>query len=451
MKVESDMKKYLLILLPLFLIAGSGFSQNNIGTTYGNHNDLNASKYQPSELDLGRKHVQLGFNYYLWMGNTTFDYKTTNDIYKTGKVNNNDINRLISKLHKRNTFGVGQDYQVLGLAFQLRTKSESRIDFGLSIVDKFGMSFKYTDNFMKLILKGNKQFAGQSVDLGPWTINAHYRREYVAGTAFNIFGNDKHGIRVGFRAKYLQGIGVLYMPKGNATMTTEKDGKYVQLDFDYELHTSGLKDFSFFNFNGKGYGFDAGVTWFINKNIEVVASVLDVGTINYTKNSTTYRKAGSAKYEGLVINQLFGGGTVNGDSLASIFEPEVIENSSFLVPLDAKICLEAEIKTKRTDDKDREYTNNAIFITYIQGLNNMPGATTRPFLSVGYNHDFHKFFDAGMMASMGGYNRYTFGAFFSMNIAHVVKLGFSSDNLMALIIPKYGTGIDFSTNFSLSF
>jgi hypothetical protein len=434
------------------LIGHQAFSQNNIGTTYGNHNDLNASKYQPSELDLGHKHGQIGFNYYLWMGNSAFDYKTVNDIYETGKISNADVDNLLGKLQKKNIFGVGQDYQVLGLALQFKTKSENKIDIGLTVVDKFGLNFLYTDNFLKLTLKGNKQFAGQTVELGPLALNANYRREYVAGTAFNIKGSGKDvGIRVGFRGKYIQGIGSLYMPKGNATMTTDADGKYIDLEFDYKVHTSGLKDFSLFKYNGTGIGFDAGVTFFLSKYLEVVASILDVGAIKYTKNTNTYQKSAKVRYDGMAIDRLFGDNAFNGDSMASIFTPDKTQGDSYSMPLDTKICLEGEIKTSRKDKKDREYVSNAIFFTYIQGLNNMPGATTRPFLSLGYNHDFHKFFDAGVCATMGGYNKYTFGTFFSLNIAHVVKLGFSSDNLMAFIIPGYGTGIDFSTNFSVSF
>ncbi|MBX9851184.1 MAG: hypothetical protein K2X86_05430 [Cytophagaceae bacterium] len=117
--------KYIFFTLAIFF-QYQLFAQNNIGTTYCNHNDLNASKYQPSELDLGKKYVQLGFNYYLWMGNSAFDYKTTNDIYKTGKVTNDDINNLVGKLKKNNIFGVGQGYQVLGLALQLKTQKRKQ-------------------------------------------------------------------------------------------------------------------------------------------------------------------------------------------------------------------------------------------------------------------------------------------------------------------------------------
>lgn len=440
------------ILFFFLFISNTVLAQNNVATTYGNHNDLNSSKYQPSELNLGNKHGQIGFNYYLWMGNTSFDYKTVNDIYQTGKINNQDIDQMIGKLKKVNVFGVGQDYQVLGLALQFKSKSDHKINFGISVVDKFGVNFRYSDNFMKLALKGNKQFAGQKVSLGPLALNAQYRREYAALTAFDIAGSDDgFGVRIGARLKYLQGIASLYMPSGNADMTTHAEGRYIDMDFDYKVDMAGFKNFSLLNFNGSGAGLDAGVTLFLSKNIELMASILDLGAIRYTQGTRSYHKAGNARYEGLVVDRLFGNNTFNGDSLATVFNPETSEGVSYTMPLDTKICIEAEIKTTKTDSRDREYVSNAFFFTYIQGLNNMPGATTRPFFSIGYNHDFHKLLDAGVMASAGGYNKYTFGAFFALKFGEVVKLGFSSDNLMAFVVPEYGTGIDFSTNFSITF
>ncbi|MFL5728409.1 MAG: DUF5723 family protein [Cytophagaceae bacterium] len=442
------MKRFLSFLL--ILLSCSVFAQNNIGTTYCNHNDLNSSRYQPSELDLGSKHVQIGFNYNLWMGNSAFDYKTANSIYNSGTITDSNINTMIGKLDKKNIFGVGQDFQVIGLAFQYKTKSEKKYDISVSIVDKFAANLIYSDNFMKLALKGNKQFAGQTVDLGPLMANAQYRREYVVGTAFPLFGNQEFGMRVGVRGKFMQGMGALYMPKGDATMTTDAQGRYIDLNFDYNVNTSGLKGFSPFKYNGKGYGVDLGATMYLSKYLEVVASVLNIGSIYYNKNTTNYQKTGSVHYDGMAVEGFFGGGS-SGDSLQKVFTPNTTTGGTFRMPLDTKISLEVEFKTSRKDKKDREYVDNALFLTYIQGLNNMPGATTRPFVSVGYNHDFHKFFDAGACLSMGGYNKFTGGAFFSLNIAHVVKFGLSSDNLAAFIVPKYGTGIDLSTNFSVSF
>lgn len=444
--------KRLLTFCVFFLCLFRLHAQNNIGTTYCNHNDLNASKYQPSELDLGDKHVQIGFNYYLWMGNTTFDYKTVNDIYRGGNITNEDISHLTGKLKKTNTLGIGQDYQVLGIGFQVKSKGGKKYDVSLSLVDKFAMSFIYTDNFMKLALKGNKQFAGERTSLGPMSLNANYSREYVVGTAFPLIGDEKSaGIRLGLRGKFIQGLGAMYMPKGEAYLTTDAEGRYLELEYDYEIHMSGLKEFSLFKYNGAGYGLDAGLTFFLGKNLELVASILDVGNIHYTQNTSSYEGKGKMRYEGMIIGNLFGDQRYDGDSLAEALNPVVIHGRPFRMPLGTKIALEAEIKTPKIGRDDREYVSNAIFLTYIQGLNNMPGATTRPFMAIGYNHDFHRVFDGGFSASMGGFNKLAFGTFFSLKFGTGVKWGFSSDNLTAFILPGYGTGIDFSTNFSVSF
>ena len=61
--------------------------------------------------------------------------------------------------------------------------------------------------------------------------------------------------------------------------------------------------------NGPGLGVDAGVTFFLSKYLEVVASVLDLGAITYKKNTSTYQKAGSARYDGFAIDRLFGDNT----------------------------------------------------------------------------------------------------------------------------------------------
>jgi hypothetical protein len=443
------------IYIPTSLIILSlcqAIAQNNISTTYCNHNDLNASRYQPSELDLGSKRMQIGFNYNLWIGNSTFQYKTAHDIYKTGIVTDEDISKLIGKLHKKNIFGIGQDYQLLGLAFQVKSKQKKKYDFSISVIDKFAANFLYSDNFMKLALKGNKQFAGQTIDLGPLTMNAQYRREYVIGAAFPVFGSEQDfGLRLGIRGKFMQGMGALYMPTGNATMTTDAQGKYIDVNFDYEVNTSGLKNFSPFKYNGKGYGLDLGATFFLSKHIEVVASVLNIGSIYYNKSTASYQKSGNVHYDGMAVEGFFGKGGFNRDSLQNIFVPNTTTGGTFRMPLDTKISIEGEFKISEKDNKDREYVSNTLFFTYVQGLNNMPGATTRPFFSLGYNHDFSEFFDAGLCMAAGGYNKFALGSFFSFNIAHAVKLGFSSDNITALVIPKYGTGIDLAFNFSVSF
>ena len=447
------MKKISLLAIAL-LVTVCSYAQNNMATTYCAHNDLNASRFEPSELDLGEKRFQIGFNYYLWAGNTSITYA---DIQQITNPDNGVIqfNDLYDKIKENNLFGVGQDVQLFGLAYQLRS-GDKKYDFSLSVVDRFGTSMNFPETTLKLIMKGNAQFAGETVNVGGFGVNTQYMREVAAGFAIPLFGNNGReegfGVRIGGRLKYLLGVGAIRTVKSDAYMTTAADGTSIEIDFDYELQTAGLtpSEFSFFKKNGSGIGVDLGAAFFFGENIEVNASIMDIGAVRYTKDINSYKKSGNYVYEGAIVSELFGDVAFE-DSVDYIFQPDQSTEREMVMPLGTKLLIQGEFKTPRLGNKDKEYVSNAIFFTYVQGIGNLPGATTRPYFSVAYNHDFHKILDAGLMASYGGYNQVGVGAFFSLNIANTVKFGFGTDNLLPIFAPNMGTGIDGSFNMSIAF
>jgi hypothetical protein len=426
-------------------------AQYNLTTIYSNHNDLNASRYEPSELILEKK-FQIGGNYYFWLGNTFLDYSTVSQFFNASTLTQDAITRVIQKAKNKNILGIGQDWQVIGFAFQLANK----LDFSFCINEKFGMSFQIPKNLLKLALEGNKQFAGEQVSLGPTRLNANYWREFVLGSAFNLFGDpadEELAIRGGIRAKYITGLGAIFMPKGEVDMFTEAQGRYIDMNIDYEVNTAGISkgQFGFFKSHGSGFGIDLGLTAFVSDRLEFNLSLIDVGTITYNKNVTNYKKSETLRYDGVLIEDLFGSRSINTDSIRTFFQVKPgTTGEKFNMPLGSKLILQAEYKTNNDKDGDK-YVDNAIYLTYVQGLNNMPGATTRPYFSVAYNHDFSKIFDLGISLGLGGYNIATAGMYFSLNLGNSVKFGLGSDNLLPLVAKKAGTGIDVSANMTLSF
>lgn len=439
-------KTYFIVLI---FVTSYVQAQYNLSTTYCEHNDLNASRYEPSELYLGKKHVQVGSNFYFWIANNAIDYGTIKKFRQGGSLADQEIDNFINNLQDKNQIGAGQDFQVGGVAVQL-----GKMDFSLSVVDKFAMEMNYSKNLMKLAWKGNKQFAGQRTQLGPLSFNAQYTREYAVGTAFNVAGDLEKGLRIGARAKYIQGLASIYMPKSDLYLTTASDGRSIEAEFDYKLQSTGIKNFNGMNFNGMGYGIDAGISAHLSKHFEVNASLLDFGAVTYNKDVKTYEKQGKYLYEGAVISNFFGDPRYNADSITSVFKPTETSGGSYTINLGTKILVQGELKWGGNMDEeleDEEYQGHSLFLTYIQGLNNMPGATTKPYLSVAYNYDLRRMFDFGVSASMGGYNQYAVGAFFAFNFLHIIKFGVGSDNLMPLVKPELGTGADVSVNLSLAF
>ncbi len=442
------------LLIILLVLSGLAFGQYNLSTTYCGHNDLNSARYEPSELDLGEKRFQFGMNVYGWLGNSAMTYNLVSELYQ-GKINS--IRNMVDAHKSQNILGIGFDVQLAGIAFQFKNKKDKRIDISLTAVDKAGFTVVYSDDVARLIAYGNGQFRGKTVDLGSTRANGLYYREYALGTAFPLFGNQGKdegiGMRLGFRLKYLQGIASAKMTMRRATIFVPQDGSYIETNLDYKMETSAVSDyenFSPFASNGMGFGVDLGATLHIGNKIEINGSIMDIGSITFTEKVRTFSKNGVYRYEGQTVGYFFGDFKLTADSLY-FFTPDQNSGGSYTQNLGSRLLLQAEFKTPKIGKKDREYTSNAVFVTYVQGFYNVPGATSRPFLSVAYNHDFHKAFDLGIMAGYGGYNQLVGGAFMSINLFNTVKWGFGSDNIIPLMLKTRGTGIDFQTNLSISF
>ena len=372
----------LLYTLTLFLFTASAvFGQYNLSTTYYAHNDLNAARYEPSELDLGDRTFQFGLNTYVWAGNTSLNFGQFEDVFNGGSFTTSDVDAIVASFDEENKFGTGFDIQYGGVAFQLRSKQDKRFDFSFTVVDKSGASLTLTNDLLNLIYKGNKQFAGKTVDFGDNDISANWWREYAFGAAFPLFGSNGReegvGVRLGFRAKFIQGLAAIHTERNRFTMTTAADGSSITMDYDYILHTAGLDDlnnFDPFQSNGSGFGFDIGAAVFLGPKVELNASLIDIGSVSYDTQTKTYKKSDTFVYEGAVISQLFGDVQLENEE-DYIFAPDEVAGGSFDMALGTKLLLQAEFKTPKSeeregDKRDLEYVSNAFYVTYIQGLAN---------------------------------------------------------------------------------
>ncbi len=441
-----------------FMVSLPVLGQYNIGTTYCEHNDLNASRYQPSEMDFGDRKFQIGFNYDFFVGNRFINYDELRNYYRENEIDQEGNSVLVFENQGDNVIGFGQNFQFFGLGYQHRTKEGKKYDFAFQIVDKAAGNFDVSENFTTLIFQGNNNstFRGKWVDLGKTQLQLNYYREFAVNMAIPILFRDQdHALRLGLRPKYIQGIGAMRAEKSEVNMFTSQNGDEIGVKFDYRYQTSGILNFSPLNSNGRGYGIDLGATWFINKNFEVVASFLDIGSIKYTDNITNFQKAGDTTFTGIDAESIFenqGSGFQDFvNDLQAQLEPVETTGGDFVMGLPTRFSIEVQYRTPEKKRSDRRYVSNSVFLTYIQGVNNNPGNTTRPFVSLGYMHDFHSWFDIGGLVSYGGFNNLAVGAFFAVNILESFKFGIASDNLTAWVLPKEGTGLDISTNLSFSF
>jgi hypothetical protein len=167
-----------------------------------------------------------------------------------------------------------------------------------------------------LALDGNEDYLGKVFNLGDLNVKA----EMLSVLHFGYHKNIKENLIVGARAK-------IYSSIFNATSTNNKGYVYTipgtttayeQVIYsNSQLNTSGISDYIDENSDvdvasdlqkktllggNLGLGFDLGFTYYPKKDIQITASILDLGFITHSKEVETFTYKGFYKYEGVNPN-----------------------------------------------------------------------------------------------------------------------------------------------------
>jgi hypothetical protein len=439
--------------IALLWVGNYAVAQHNLPLALGAQHDALGHRYAPSQLDLGPRTVQLGMGYNLWVGNRALDYGYLRRIYRSSQISQEQVNQLLGNLDEENKLGVGQDTDLLQAAFQVRLTNDQALSFSLGVSNRFALNFVYPRSLMELGWRGNRPFAGQAVPLGPTRLLVNYQMEYSLGTAVPLWGSpDAFGMRLGLRGRYIQGLASIYAPEANGTFYTAPDGRHIDLQFDYAVHTSGLADFDLLASNGRGWGLDAGLTTWLTENFEFTASVLDVGRVRYTQNLRAFAQAQDVRYEGLVVGTLFGDDRLLEDSLAYIFRPDsALTDKAFGQPLGARLAFQAAWKRPAQSRRGTHYNADAVFLHIVQGLSDAGFSSRRPYVGLAYYHNFGNVVLMGLNAGWGGWTGWAVGPFLSFNATDRFRFTLGAGNLNALVVPDRATGLDISFGMSVGF
>jgi hypothetical protein len=188
-------------------------------------------------------------------------------------------------------------------------------------------------------------------------VNAMGWMEYGLHYATVLYGDGQDELKAGATLKYEQGMFAVYVKNTNLTYSiqdttgilfTNSSVDYGRTDFDDFRHRS------FHNFDhGHGFGADLGFTFVHRKNpgaddylYRVGLSLLDVGRINFDRNSASYHLAAAsadfsnwhaAKFAGNTqLDQTLSAVFYNGDSARSM------TGNSFRMALPTALSLQAD-------------------------------------------------------------------------------------------------------------
>jgi len=273
---------------------------------YHNHDQFNSSDVNPAFLS-----AQHNFTFAVFpISGMTVGYNNQAVIkdmvfqFIAGKQTQNDFTKVFNSMMKHDQFFQRMDMPLL--YFAVNTDKGS-FDFRIKEIEQIASDFKgnfseflYTPSFQTILLNQRQLFPAK----------AFYYREYSLGYGKEVIKNK---LILGVRAK-------LYFGKSN--LISEVEGGIEKINDQAFIKTYGqahitvpfnlfqedslltsatmAEDFTvanyLFNIKNMGAGIDIGLKYIVSPQIELSASVIDFGRINWNKNVNTLAFKGKHKF-----------------------------------------------------------------------------------------------------------------------------------------------------------
>lgn len=307
------MRKALLILI---LIVQFSFAQNK-QILYNFTSIPQSSLVNPG--------ADVSYKYYFGMPllsgvsvNTGSSSFSAYDLFASNGVDFNDkVRNIINKSSANDKTQVNEQLEIFSGGFRVGGReSQSYISFGA--YQEFDFLMYFPKDLAILAVDGNQNYIGKSFNLGDLNVRAEVLSVFHVG--FHKKLNKK--LVLGGRAKiYSSGANATSTRNSGYIYTAEGTGinMYTQIvESNLELRTSGIAKFTKDEYDGSiprdiahntffngslGLGFDAGITYNIKDNLQLTASILDVGFIRQSKDVETRTYKGSYIYNG--VNPIF--------------------------------------------------------------------------------------------------------------------------------------------------
>lgn len=424
---------YIAILLATHLTA---YGQENIQIQAAYPESVAGAKFLPSTQTLPDHKFESSFLYNLWVANSMLTYGSIQKVLRQNTLTREEVNKIVDDLEPNNEIGVGTDFLILGLGLKTNIKNHPVV-WGLTLSDRFNVRIVIPKVLVQLAWQGNKQFEGQTLDLSNTSITGLYFRECSFGLATQLASWGDWDFRGGIRLSYYMGLSAVNNSNNKFYFTSDVGVSKITMDYNFEYYYSGIKDFSFFDPRGHGFGINFGTSFTYKDRLHFDIGLTDLGYIKFSKKITKIGTGHQFEFEGLDLDEVINP-TAFLDSLGNIFAPvtDSLSNNSFKMPVGTRLSFRTSLDLRRTKKFDRPVT---LSFYYSQGFSDNPGITKHPYFALAYHRPVLKHFLFGVSASYGGINKWAMGGLIGMHWKHY-RLSFQSDDFTGIILPNAGTG-----------
>ena len=368
-----------------------------------------------------------GFDY--GVNSSSVNIKFFNTFYRGDYIDDDLKQSVFDKTKDKNRLGFDLNY---GLWYVHNPDSVSgkSMSWFVSLRNRQHADALFTGDLFKTYFAGNKQFAGQTAQLGETRFNYINYRQLQLGMSF-LSDKGESKVRFGAGLSFLKGEQNLNLFLSKGDVFTDADGQFIDLDMALEVRNSDNSNKKFFDL--KGYGAALDLFLGIEKQKSIIRFELsDFGFIDWNQNAKSTHNDTALRFEGLRIDNLFD----IGDSLVNSLDADSIktdmgfitENIDYSTPLPSMIHLGYTHKTKQN--------------LYINaGFAYRMAANYSPYIYIGTEHKFKSNFNINTRFAWGGYGTYNIGLGLSKQFGKAFKVNLGTNNLEGLLITKAANGV----------
>jgi len=371
------------LFIALFLLS-SAWTFGQLNTIYLSNNEA-ASQWRGNPAFQGKEKVFLYIlpavsSFDISAGHTGFTY---NDAVQGKTVN---FSSVIDGLKKKNHLLFENRISMFALGLKAG-KTQFRI--GMDVATD--MRFSYPGELIELLWKGNghPDVIGRNLDMSGLGLNFISYYDYFIGLSRTMM-DDK--LAVGANLHYMQGLETIYTKTSEFYFYTDPNDYALTASGAFDLKTSLYSDttdipddryFPFSNSDNTGMSFDFGATYKFSDRLDLQASALNIGSINWTTQAKSFVLDGvSITYDGLELDDIYDqSDSVEtslenvADSIADLFELDE-RAGSFKTPSNARYILSADYALGAKNHVQFTYAHMRSFN---QGFNTVVGMFRRDF------------------------------------------------------------------------
>lgn len=271
--------------------------------------------------------------------NNSFTY---NDVFSAVEGTDSvqfDPEGLLSKMKGGDRLSFNGSVSLLQIGFHIGQSGAVQ----LFANERFKSSFFYPKNALEYILHGNGDFLGEEVRESNIRGGGTYYREFGVGYSHKLTVMGNKTLRVGLRAKYLQGILQAQVDEGAyVSFLTDPQTYNIRVSTNQPVFdTAGFETIDedgYLISNGNtGFGFDIGADLEISPKLKVALAINDIGSINWKEGVKNYELIDSeATFGGLDLKDIDDAGDILADTLEQLFD-YVETTNSFKSKLNTRI------------------------------------------------------------------------------------------------------------------